>query len=161
MDGHRYTALFEAPGGQPILRAYPDPISKGDPWTIGLGTTGPDIKDGTVWTADQCWAAFYNRYAVAYSAATRDVGSSCWSGLNEVRRAVLTDLSYQMGGTGLAHFTHMLAAVRAGHWEEASAEMLDSDYARQLKELQSDKTKPTRAEINAQVMITGEWPAEA
>lgn len=37
------------------LKAYPDPGSKdGHPWTIGWGSTGPDIKPGTVWTQQQC-----------------------------------------------------------------------------------------------------------
>lgn len=31
-------------------RAYPDPASGGAPWTIGFGSTGPDVKPGTVWT---------------------------------------------------------------------------------------------------------------
>jgi lysozyme len=35
------------------LVAYPDPGSGGDPWTIGWGTTGPDVKKGVVWTQEQ------------------------------------------------------------------------------------------------------------
>jgi len=36
------------------LKAYPDPGSKdGKPWTIGWGSTGPDIGPGTVWTQEQ------------------------------------------------------------------------------------------------------------
>lgn len=35
------------------LRAYPDPATGGDPWTIGFGTTGPSIKKGLVWTQAQ------------------------------------------------------------------------------------------------------------
>lgn len=34
--------------------AYPDPGTGGDPWTIGWGSTGPDIKAGLVWTQQQC-----------------------------------------------------------------------------------------------------------
>jgi GH24 family phage-related lysozyme (muramidase) len=34
--------------------AYPDPGSGGDPWTIGWGSTGPDVKPGVVWTKAQC-----------------------------------------------------------------------------------------------------------
>lgn len=30
--------------------AYPDPATGGRPWTIGFGTTGPDVNPGTVWT---------------------------------------------------------------------------------------------------------------
>ena len=54
-------------------RSYPDPaspmgqgkypkngpdVSKGRPWTIGFGTTGPKITRGVVWTLAQCEAAF-------------------------------------------------------------------------------------------------------
>lgn len=35
------------------LESYPDPVSKGDPWTIGWGSTGKGIKKGTVWTEKQ------------------------------------------------------------------------------------------------------------
>ena len=39
--------------------AYPDPGSRdGTPWTIGFGSTGPDVKRGTVWTLAQCEARF-------------------------------------------------------------------------------------------------------
>lgn len=34
--------------------AYPDPGSGGDPWTIGWGSTGPDIKAGAIWNQQQC-----------------------------------------------------------------------------------------------------------
>lgn len=39
--------------------AYPDPGSAdGHPWTIGWGSTGPDVRQGTVWTQAQCDARF-------------------------------------------------------------------------------------------------------
>jgi lysozyme len=34
--------------------AYPDPGTGGDPWTIGWGTTGADVKKGAIWTQQQC-----------------------------------------------------------------------------------------------------------
>jgi len=40
------------------LAAYPDPGTGGDPWTIGWGSTGPDIRKGTVWTQEQADARF-------------------------------------------------------------------------------------------------------
>lgn len=41
------------------LKAYPDPGSKnGEPWTIGWGHTGPEVKPGLVWVQDQADAAF-------------------------------------------------------------------------------------------------------
>lgn len=36
-----------------VLRAYPDPKSGGDPWTIGYGATGVGIKQGVTWTQEQ------------------------------------------------------------------------------------------------------------
>jgi GH24 family phage-related lysozyme (muramidase) len=153
MDGHQYTALFEAPGGKPVLKAYPDPLTKSDPWTIGLGCTGANIKEGTVWTEDQCWHEFYNRYSQAFAAATHILGVSCWSKLNDPRRAVLTDMAFQMGATGLSRFAHMIAAIRHENWAEAKAEMLDSDYAK--------NDTPGRAKKNADVLLTGQWPGHA
>lgn len=39
--------------------AYPDPGSgDGKPWTIGWGSTGPDVKKGVVWSQAQCDARF-------------------------------------------------------------------------------------------------------
>jgi len=38
--------------------AYPDPASGAAPWTIGWGSTGPDIHAGLVWTQAQCDARF-------------------------------------------------------------------------------------------------------
>ncbi|MCX7132287.1 lysozyme [Aeromonas sp.] len=41
------------------LVAYPDPGSKnGEPWTIGWGHTGPEVRKGLVWTQEQADAAF-------------------------------------------------------------------------------------------------------
>ncbi len=40
------------------LAAYPDPATGAAPWTIGWGSTGPDIAQGTIWTQAQCDARF-------------------------------------------------------------------------------------------------------
>lgn len=36
------------------LTAYPDPATGGDPWTIGWGSTGPNVRPGVTWTQQQC-----------------------------------------------------------------------------------------------------------
>lgn len=36
------------------FEAYPDPGSGSTPWTIGWGSTGPDIHPGLIWTQGQC-----------------------------------------------------------------------------------------------------------
>lgn len=37
-----------------MVKAYPDPGTKGHPWTIGYGSTGPNVNQNTVWTMAQC-----------------------------------------------------------------------------------------------------------
>jgi lysozyme len=55
------------------LRSYPDPGSKdGKPWTIGWGSTGPDIGPNTVWNQAQADARFekdLERYAAEVAKA--------------------------------------------------------------------------------------------
>ncbi len=56
--------------------AYPDPGSAdGKPWTIGWGSTGPEVRKGVIWTKAQCDARFdadMTRYVVEVSRALGD-----------------------------------------------------------------------------------------
>lgn len=54
------------------------------------------------------------------------------------RRRVLLELAYEMGVSGLLKFQKMLAAVRVSDWQTAGAEMLDSEWA---KDVQADRVK--------------------
>ena len=152
MDGHRYTALFECPNGIPVLHAYPDPLTGHFPFTIGVGHVGPDVTEHTVWTEAQCWHAFYNDYAQSQASAASVIGASCWSALSDPRKAVLTDMAFQMGSHGVAKFRYMLEAIRNSHWIEAKIHLLDSEYAKQT---------PNRAVKNAAVLESGEWPEDS
>jgi lysozyme len=38
-------------------KAYPDPATGAEPWTIGVGHTGPEVRKGLVWTDAQIEAA--------------------------------------------------------------------------------------------------------
>ena len=61
------------------LDAYPDPGSGGDPWTIGWGSTGPDIKRGTVWTqeqADERFAEHVEQFAAGVANAIGDAATA-------------------------------------------------------------------------------------
>ena len=40
--------------------AYPDPGTGAQPWTIGWGSTGPEVKHDTVWTQQQAEASLDN-----------------------------------------------------------------------------------------------------
>ena len=77
----------------------------------------------------------------------KDAMSAC----NEARQAVLISMAYQMGADGLAKFTNTLKAVAAKRWNDAQAEMLNSNWAQQT---------PNRANRHATQMLTGVWDQE-
>lgn len=52
--------------------------------------------------------------------------------LNVTRRAVLTDMVFNMGAAKLSEFTRFLAAVNAGNWDAAGAEMQKSAWYTQV-----------------------------
>lgn len=148
VDGHRYTAEFEAPNGEPVLEPYLD--TQGIP-TVGLGHTGPDVIMGETWTRDRCLHAYENDRRIAIAAAPHAFGASTFSALNEPRQAVAIDLCFNPGPSRLALFRKMLDAIHRSDWQTAHDELLDSRYARQVKR---------RAILNAQVLLTGEFPNE-
>lgn len=148
ITGHEWTAKFEAPNGEPVLKAYPDPLTGAEPWTIGLGSTGPDIHKDTVWTRDQCLHRFYNDYAVAQAGAAKVIGMPTWSGLSVPRQCVLSDMVYNIGSHRLEEFHKMLDAIRRHNWQWAHDELLDSAYAKQVK---------GRAIKNANILLKGAW----
>ncbi|NKI94788.1 lysozyme [Rhizobacter sp. SG703] len=47
-EGRRVLEYFEGRENA----AYPDPATGGDPWTIGVGHTGPEVFKGLVWMDD-------------------------------------------------------------------------------------------------------------
>jgi GH24 family phage-related lysozyme (muramidase) len=76
-----------------ILTAYPDPISHGDPWTIGDGCTGPGIVEGTVWTQEQADFALETRLTAIGDAILK---ASKYP-LNDNQLAALCDFAWNEG----------------------------------------------------------------
>lgn len=68
--------------------------------------------------------------------------------LDDVRKAALLNMAFQMGMPKFLQFKHTLEMVRAGSYIEASAAMLDSLWAKQT---------PARAARVARQMRTGQW----
>jgi len=52
--------------------------------------------------------------------------------LSDERKAVLLNLAFNLGRSRLAGFKNLIAAVEAGNWDAAAAEMLDSKWAKQV-----------------------------
>ena len=65
------------------------------------------------------------------------------------RRAVLINMTFNMGMTRLLGFQDTLAAIQDGHWQKAHDHMLASKWARQVG--------PRAIELS-RIMLSGEMP---
>lgn len=83
------------------LEAYPDPVSGGDPITIGYGATGPDIVLGTVWTQEQADADLSSRL----QALGDQVDSEVQIALSDNQKAAVVDFCYNVGFHAFANST--------------------------------------------------------
>ena len=71
--------------------------------------------------------------------------------LDDVRRAVILNMLFNLGLNRFAKFKRLIKALRAEQWAECKKEMLDSIWADQVGK---------RATELAEMMHTGEWPDE-
>lgn len=71
-----------------------------------------------------------------------------WQNLDDARKGVLLNMSFQLGVDGLLGFKNTLEMVRKGHYDLAAVGMLNSLWARQT---------PERAKRLSEQMRTGEW----
>lgn len=103
--------------GDGLFEAYPDPGSKdGRPWTIGWGSTGPDITRGTVWTQAQCDARF-DREIVRY---VQEVIAAIEGAATSSRQFdALVSFHYNTGAIAKATLTKL---HRQGQFAEAAAQ---------------------------------------
>lgn len=113
------------------LTAYPDPVSKGDPWTCGVGHTGPDVHQGL--TVDQAQADAWFSADVTKAETGLAAGLPWLSTLSDFRQDVLTNMAFNLGVHGVMNFHNMLAAMQVQDWPTASAEMLNSLWAKQVQ----------------------------
>lgn len=75
------------------LQAYPDPATGGAPWTIGYGSTGPDINKDTVWTKAQADA----RHTADLAKFMKGVESSLTRKPTANQLGAMTSLAYNIG----------------------------------------------------------------
>ena len=127
--------------------AYPDPLTGGEPFTIGIGHTGPEVCQGLVWDNDMIEDAFQLDVNKAWQGCA-DHLEPWFSALNDARQAVLVAMGFQMGVTGMLGFRKMLDALRDGHYATAAEEMRTSTWAHQT---------PKRAIRMAYQLESGAW----
>lgn len=119
------------------LKAYRDTVGK---LTIGVGHNLDDVGIS---------------YAAAMQMLEDDILDvmgqmnsklEWWATLDDARQRALANMAFNLGINGLLGFHHMLAAAKAGDFEEAANQMLSSKWAQQVG---------ARAVRLAQMMRTG------
>ena len=76
------------------------------------------------------------------------INAGLLNGLNDARKAVLINMCFQLGFSGLSRFKLTLGHIAQGNYEEAAEEMLNSRWAKQT---------PNRAKELSDQMRTGEF----
>lgn len=147
MTSPRLPAAIEAEEGR-RLHAYPDPLTGAEPWTIGVGHTGPEVHEGLTWTDQQATAAL--KADIDRACRALDRALPWWRSLCDARQDVLAQMTFQIGIEGLLAFKHTLPAIKAHDYATAAHGMRLSLWARQT---------PSRAERLAKIMESGEYPS--
>lgn len=113
------------------VRAKPYPDTSDPPkLTVGIGrclTTKP-LKPCEI------EFLFEQDFQDAEDDARALVGDSVFDALSDARKAVMVNMAFNLGLTGLRKFVRFLAAVKEARYRDAAKEMLGSLWAQQVKD---------------------------
>lgn len=98
------------------LKAYPDPATGGDPWTIGYGHTGPEVKPGLLITMDKA-EEYLSQDLSRFEKAVAKLAHKA----TDNQFAALVSLAYNVGEGNLAKST-LLRRHNAGDYASAKSE---------------------------------------
>ncbi|MEO8812004.1 MAG: glycoside hydrolase family protein, partial [Caulobacteraceae bacterium] len=107
------------------LRAYRDTAGV---WTVGYGHA--HVAPGTTWTLDRAEAEL--RLDVAAAMRDLDHAAPWWREVDAVRQDALVEITFNIGIGAVLGFHRALAAMRAGAWGAAAADLLASAWAREV-----------------------------
>ncbi|HXP82553.1 MAG TPA: glycoside hydrolase family protein [Verrucomicrobiae bacterium] len=110
-----------------VLHAYQDSMGF---WTIGSGILIDARKGGGI-TQEESDYLTKNRIGLAARALTF---YPWYQTLDEVRQAAVLNMAYNLGVEGLLKFSKMLSAIESQDWNRAAVEMLNSEWATQVKD---------------------------
>jgi lysozyme len=113
----------EQPDGS--FKAYPDPGTGAEPWTIGWGSTGSDITSATIWTQAQCDARLETSLT-SFSAQVTSALDGAPTSQNQFD--ALVDFAYNLGIANLESST-LLRLHKAGDYAGAAAQFPLWDHA--------------------------------
>lgn len=111
------------------LKAYPDPISHGAPWTIGYGHTGPDVYEGQVISTDQAMLLLNQDIQKALAGASTLQGWSTWS---PARQDAVTSMVFNMGLHGVEQFDTFLGYMAVGKYTAAAIDLAGTKWFKQV-----------------------------
>ena len=103
------------------VTAYPDPGTRGHPWTIGWGATGPEINPGTIWTIEQCEDAL-DHHVEYFLRGLFKFSPKIQTALPR-RIAAVTSWVYNLG-LGNYRVSTFKKRIDAGDWDGAATECL-------------------------------------
>ena len=104
--------------------------------TLGVGhlvlDTDPEIKQplGTPVSEERILQCLNNDIDNVCNELDRNM--PWWKTLDDNRQRVLANMCFNLGCPRLSNFKRFLLALKAGKWEEAAEEMLDSKWAVQV-----------------------------
>lgn len=104
-----FVAEHEAPGGVPVLEAYPDPATHGAPWTIGFGSTA-GVTRGMKITPEEARARLLAGLEGAAERLEGLVGEACVTELTSNQYSALISFVYN---TKVVPTDRIWAALRA------------------------------------------------
>ena len=125
-----------------VLSAYQDHLGF---WTIGVGRLIDKRKGGGLSSEE---SAFLLNNDVDTRIKALEDAFPWFKGMDEARKGVLVNMSFQIGVGGLKAFKNTLSSVADGLYDKAASQMLESLWATQT---------PERAKRLAEQMKTGEW----
>lgn len=107
---------------------------------------GRVITDGTITTEEANGLFEQDLARTLVSIRNNDRVWNVYQALNDTRKMVIVDMTFQMGIGGVAGFERALTSMFLDDWKNAHYHMLDSDWAKQT---------PGRANRNANVILRG------
>jgi lysozyme len=112
------------------LKAYPDPLTKAEPWTIGVGHTGPEVHEGMEIEPHE--SSLYLEQDIADAELDARKLLPHFDGLSEARQRAMVNMAFNLGYRRLAGFSNTIRAINEGRWADAAKGMRQSLWARQV-----------------------------
>jgi GH24 family phage-related lysozyme (muramidase) len=139
------------------LQSYPDPLSGGDPWTIGIGSTrhldGTPVRPGDVITEEQA-----RKMLLCYAKeceATQRRRIPTWGAMTPYQQAALIGYAFNLGSSwyGSHGFATLTRIVRDAEWAAVPEALLL--YVNPGSSVEAGLRRRRQAE--GQLWSTGRW----